>query len=107
MALNRLNYKGLVPDHGKIQTDTSYVDLNIEVANYVANTRDELIAKGIDKNAIPNHLDLESYKHRFIGNDRYLSIFYEGYFGKPLIAEAINELSGEPMVELIPKTVSN
>jgi cyclase len=102
-ALNALDYTLLVPGHGKVQDDTAYVDLLIEVATYVADQRDDLLTKGLATEQISEKIDLSQYQSRFIGEDKSLSNFYKGYFTDPLLAAAIKELSGQPMVELVPK----
>lgn len=105
-TLNELKYNILVPGHGEIQRTTEYVDLLIEVATYVVEQRDKLLALGTSKQEIIKQIDLSPFRQRFIGNDKSLTHFYQGYFVKPLLAAAIKELSGKPMVELIPKKLA-
>lgn len=101
--LNELEYKTLVPGHGEVQRTTEYVDLLIEVATYVVTQRDKLLALGTSEKEIIKQIDLSLFMQRFIGDDKSLTHFYHGYFVKPLLAAAMKELSGKPMVELIPR----
>ena len=102
-ALNNLGYEKLIPGHGKVLDDTSYVNLNIEAAHAVADQRDKLVADGVPMDEIAAKLDLTMFKDRFIKDIPLYQGFYDGYFAGPLKAAAVKELSGERMVEIIPR----
>ena len=99
-SLNNLDYEILVPGHGAIQTDSSYVDLNIEVAESIADQRDELLASGLSTEEMEEQLDFSAFEQRFTGGDEYTRGFYEAYFVEPFRKAASKELSGERMVPI-------
>ena len=97
-GLNALGYEVLVPGHGEILRDTRYVDLNIEVAEDIADQRDALVALGVAHDEIGALLDFSGYEERFTGGDEYLSGYYKAYFEQPFRLAAVKALTGEPMV---------
>jgi len=99
-AINALGYDILVPGHGKIQYDTKYVDMLIEVSDYVADRRDALLLEGMSEEDAMAKISIEQFRARFVGDDPYLKEFFKGYFAKPLIAAAFKELKGIPMVHI-------
>lgn len=98
--LKRLDYKIMVPGHGPIQRDTSYVDLVIEAADSIADQRDALLAEGMSTDDIGAALDFSAFDDRFMGGDSYLQDYYDSWFEKPFRAAAIKALTGEPMVAI-------
>jgi glyoxylase-like metal-dependent hydrolase (beta-lactamase superfamily II) len=100
--LNKLDYKMLVPGHGAIQTDTSYVDLVIEAAESIADQRDALLAEGMSNEDVQAALDLSGFESRFTHGDESAKSSYDAYFDAPFKAAAIKALSGEPMVAIEP-----
>ncbi len=100
--LNALGYHILVPGHGDVQRDTSYVDLIIETSEAIADQRDAMIADGVEPQDIPDRLDFSPFKDRFTNGDAYTEVYYDSYFEGPLRAAAVKELSGEPMVVIGP-----
>ena len=96
--INALEYRVLIPGHGAIQRDTRYVDLNIEVAEAIADQRDRMVAQGINHEEIARRLDFSDYEQRFTGGEEYLKGYYYDYFEKPFRAAAIKALTGERMV---------
>ena len=97
---NRLDYKILVPGHGPIQRDTSYVDLLIEAAESIADQRDAMLAEGMSMDDIGAALDFSAFEDRFIRGDSYLQDYYDSYFERPFRAAAMKALTGEPMVAI-------
>ena len=100
--LNKLDYKTLVPGHGAVQTDTSYVDLVIEAAESIADQRDELLDEGMSSEDIQEALDLSAFENRFTHGDEYVKTYYDAYFDAPFKAAAMKALTGEPMVTVEP-----
>jgi glyoxylase-like metal-dependent hydrolase (beta-lactamase superfamily II) len=100
--LNNLDYKMLVPGHGAIQNDTSYVDLVIEASEYIADQRDALLADGMSSEEVEEALDLSAFENRFTHGDEYVKSYYDAYFDAPFKAAAMKALTGEPMVAIEP-----
>jgi len=101
-ALNDLDYATLVPGHGEVQTDTTYVDLVIEAADSIADQRDTMLASGTSNDEVEAGLDFSAYETRFTQGDEYVKSYYDAYFVGPLRAAAMKALTGEPMVEIKP-----
>ncbi|WP_262693564.1 MBL fold metallo-hydrolase [Kordiimonas aquimaris] len=101
--INALGYEILVPGHGDIQRDTSYVDLLIELSNSIADQRDTLLAEGLSEDEAKEKLDFSAFENRFTGGDPYLKIFFEGWAKQPFSSAVFKALKGIPMVEIIPE----
>jgi glyoxylase-like metal-dependent hydrolase (beta-lactamase superfamily II) len=101
-AINALDYKLLVPGHGAVQTDTSYVDLLIETADNIADQRDALVAEGMATDEIAAALDFSGIEHRFTGGDEYLKVAYDSWFEGPFRQAAVKALGDGPMVAIAP-----
>ena len=101
-ALNELDYKTLVPGHGEIQTDTSYVDLVVEVAESVADQRDALLVEDMSLDDVEAALDFSAYEDRFTGGNAYVKSHYDAWFEGPFRKAAMKALTGEPMVQIEP-----
>jgi glyoxylase-like metal-dependent hydrolase (beta-lactamase superfamily II) len=101
-ALNNLNYETLVPGHGDVQSDTSYVDLIIEAADSIANQRDALLGEGMGNDEVAAALDFSAFEERFTHGDEYVKGYYEAFFEVPFRAAAMKALTGEPMVRIDP-----
>lgn len=101
--INALNYKILVPGHGDIQRDTSYVDLLIEFSDTIADQRDALLAEGLSEKDAMAKLDFSAFEERFTGGDAYLKFFFDAWSKQPFRAAVFKALKGIPMVEIIPE----
>lgn len=99
--INALDYDILVPGHGKIQRDTTYVDLLIEFADAVADQRDVLLAQGLSDEDAQAKLDFSAFEERFTGGDPYLKFFFDAWSKRPFRAAVFKALKGIPMVEII------
>ena len=97
--INALGYRLLVPGHGEIQSDTSYVDLIIEAADSIADQRDALLAQGKTSEEVQEALDFSAFEERFTHGDEYVHTYYEAFFERPFRAAAMKALTGEPMVQ--------
>ena len=96
--IKALEYKILVPGHGDIQYDTSYVDLLIETSDSIADQRDALLAQGLSEEDAMAKLDFSAFEDRFTGGSGYLAVFLEGWFIEPFRASVFKALKGIPMV---------
>ena len=100
--INKLEYSTLVPGHGEIQRDSQYVDLIIEMAESVADQRDEFLTNGLSEEEIEASLDFSEFEDRFTHGDEYVKGYYDAYFEIPFRKAAMKALTGEPMVEIEP-----
>ena len=101
--LNALDYRILVPGHGKVQTDTKYVDLTIKAAEFIAEERDRLLTAGTTPEDIEAALSLSKFVDAYTNGNTEELVTYEQWFAKPLIKAAMKELTDEPMVALKPR----
>lgn len=101
-AINALGYETLVPGHGALQKDSAYVDLVIEAAESIADQRDDLLANGMNPEAVPEALDFSAFEERFTHGDDYVASHYEQWFVGPFRQAAMKALTGEPMVQVPP-----
>lgn len=99
--INALDYNILIPGHGEIQRDKTYVNLLIDFSRSIADQRDALLAEGWSEEEAKEKLDFSAFEHRFTGGDPYLAIFFEGWSKRPFTAAAFKALKGIPMVEII------
>lgn len=104
--LNDLQYATLVPGHGAVQHDTSYVELLIEVAENIVGQRDVMLAEGLSAAEVQTKLDFSSYEEKFTGGDGYVKGYYDDWFEQPLRRAALKELTGQPMQEIGPREAS-
>ena len=96
--IQALDYNILVPGHGDVQRDGSYVDLLIETADSVVEQRDQLVASGIAEDEAIQQIDFSHVEQRFTGGSEYLALYYDAWFKRPMAAAAFKELKGIPMV---------
>jgi glyoxylase-like metal-dependent hydrolase (beta-lactamase superfamily II) len=100
--INALNYELLVPGHGAVQSDTTYVDLLIDTAINIADQRDALVAEGMATEEIADALDFSDIESEFTGGDEYLKVAYDSWFEGPFRLAAVKALGDGPMVEIEP-----
>jgi len=99
-ALNELEYEMLVPGHGQVLRDTSYVDLLIETCESVAAQSDAAVAQGLEGEAAEAEIDFSELVERYTHGDPILADAFEGWFTTPFRKAAFKALTGEPMVEV-------
>lgn len=97
--INALGYEILVPGHGEIQRDTSYVDLIIEASDSIAAQRDAMLTDGMANEDVAAALDFSAFEERFTHGDAYTKTYYDAYFVDAFRAAAMKALTGEPMVQ--------
>ncbi|GJM21467.1 MAG: hypothetical protein DHS20C15_13820 [Planctomycetota bacterium] len=98
--LQALDYRVLVPGHGEIQRDMSYVGLLIEVCDAIVAQRESLLAEGVTLEELPARLDLSAFVTRFTHGDPDLTDTLRIWFMRPIRAAASKELEPGPMVEV-------
>ena len=96
--IQALEYNILVPGHGDLQRDQSYVDLLIETADSVVAQRDALAAQDIEEADAIARIDFSAFESRFIGDSEYLAVYFDAWFKQPMAAAAFKELKNIPMV---------
>lgn len=92
--LKATRFKTLVPGHGALQTDTSYLDLLGEALTLVATQVNAAVAQGKAARDIFKTVDLSSVEPRFTKGDPILKRFFGFYFRDPAIESALNVAKG-------------
>ncbi len=98
--LKALSFTTLIPGHGDIQTDSTYVDLLIETAESIADQRDAFLAKGMSPEETEAALDFSPFVKKFTRGDDFLANRFDVWFTQPFRKAALKALTGEPMVSL-------
>jgi len=95
--LAALDFAVLVPGHGAVQRDASYISLLDETIGTVAQQVHALVGRGLDKDHVIEGIDFSAVEKRFTHDDPFLAHRFEDYVKSALPATAYRvELSGEP-----------
>jgi hypothetical protein len=93
--LHALPAKVIVPGHGTIQYDWSYLD---QVVGLLASTRTqavEAVARGLDLDATRKVVDLAALRERFVEGDPRRGRAFDAFFIAPAVERAWLEARGE------------
>ena len=104
--IKETRFATLVPGHGALQTDTTYVDLLIEGLRLVATQVDAAVAQGKGLGDVVRSVDVAAVEPRFVRGDPILRRFFGFYFRDPAIESALNVAKGienEKLTEDPPK----
>lgn len=77
--LEALGFTTLVPGHGAIQSDASYVDLLAELVRTVSAQMTELVAKGHARDDAIAKIDFSAVERRFTHGDAFLAHRFDDY----------------------------
>lgn len=91
------NFAALVPGHGEVQRDKTYVDL---LASFIRDVRAQmapLAQSGLNAEDAAARIDVSAHRTRFAGEDRWLAYWFDAYSVQPLLDSAYREAKGEPL----------
>ena len=91
------DFSALVPGHGDVQRDKTYVDL---LASFIRDVRAQmapLAQSGLSAEEAAARIDVSAYLTRFAGEDRWLAYWFDAYSVQPLLDSAYREARGEPL----------
>lgn len=91
--INHLDYSALIPGHGEVQRDNSYVNLVIDVLKSGIAQRDKMLKENIAPDVIQEKMDFSDFEPRFTAGDPYLQGFYIDYFERPIRKSLLKEIS--------------
>ena len=95
--LARFDFELLVPGHGAVQRDTSYIRrlqaLLAEIRRQVAVS----VAEGKDLEATRDALDISAFVDEFAGSDEDARLKFENWWRQPIARSAWLEARGEPI----------
>jgi glyoxylase-like metal-dependent hydrolase (beta-lactamase superfamily II) len=94
--LRAFDYAVLIPGHGEMQRDKSYLDLLIA---FTRDVRAQVapLAQGATLEQVTAQVTMESYAERFAGSDPWLRFWYQQYALGPMIESAYAEARGDPL----------
>lgn len=93
-AVQQLDYRLLIPGHGDLQRDRTYVDLLVETLELVAAQMAEFVDEGLDEEAAVERLDFSAVEERFTGGDAALAGRFRAWFKVPIARAAYRVASG-------------
>lgn len=97
--IQELEFDYLVPGHGSVQTDGSYLDtLKALFASMRKQTQD-LVADGADLERVRAEIDVSSFEEQLCGDDRLLRGLFRRWFVHPFTLSTYKEATGEPIVQ--------
>jgi glyoxylase-like metal-dependent hydrolase (beta-lactamase superfamily II) len=97
--LESFDFKTLVPGHGALQADHTYVDSVIALIDDVRRQVEPLAKQGLSLEEIQKKVDFGREYDRYAGKDTFVRKFFKKYFMDPMIGCAYKEAKGEPIVQ--------
>jgi len=97
--IKALGFKTLVPGHGDVQHDSSYVDLLATLIESVDKQMKALLAGGVSKEDALSRIDFSAVQERFTHGDAFLTNRFRDYVTKALPAAAYAIESGAGIQE--------
>jgi cyclase len=94
-ALRTLPAVAVVPGHGAIQRDWTYLDLFVELLTSTLAQARAAVAKGLDLEATRKAVDLSALRTRFTGGDAAIGRAFDAFFVTPAVERAWLEARGE------------
>ncbi len=88
------NYRTLIPGHGRLQTDTAYVDLLIAALESVTVQVNAMVAQNKSLEDIRKAVDFSNVEPRFTKDDPILKRFFDLFFKQPIVHAAYNVAKG-------------
>ena len=87
--------KYIVPGHGDVMTDSSYLDLLAETMDLVSNQVDAAVKAGKSLDETRAAMDWSPVEKRFVGNDGMLPFLFNIWFKTPIVEAQYNLSSGK------------
>lgn len=97
--IQEFEFDYLVPGHGPVQTDASYLDtLKALFASVQAQT-EALVAEGADLERVRAEIDVSEFEAKLCGEDVLLQRLFQGWFVTPFTLSTYKEATGEPIIQ--------
>ena len=87
----------IVPGHGRVQRDKSYLTLETELIESLVRQVRGSVERGLSLDETRNALDLRSFKEKMTGGDKQRASDFDNYFVAPASARAYKEAKGESL----------
>jgi glyoxylase-like metal-dependent hydrolase (beta-lactamase superfamily II) len=87
----------IVPGHGRVQRDKSYLTLETELIESLVRQVRGSAERGLSLEETRKALDLRSFEEKMTGGDKQRASDFANYFVAPASARAYKEAKGEPL----------
>lgn len=91
--LKALKAKVIVPGHGPVMRDTSYLDSMIDLLSSIKQQTEAAFARGETLEQMRQSVDLERFRKRFAGDSQHKSLIFKNYVTLPAVVAAYKQLS--------------
>lgn len=98
-ALKAFDFKMLVPGHGMVMKDATYLD---RLSTLIAETRAKvapMVSRGLSLDDVQKQIDLSAQAQMFSGGDAFRSRIFDQYWRQPFVASVFKEARGEPIIQ--------
>lgn len=93
--LKTFNARYIVPGHGDVMTDTSYLDLLAETMDLVATQVSTLVGAGKSLDEVRAGMDWSPVEERFTAGDSMLALLFNIWFKTPIVEAQYNLSTGK------------
>ena len=90
----------IVPGHGPVLTDTSYIDQLIELFGSVADQAATAVAADVNRGDFLHQLNIEAFRDGFTDGDPWLDSRLDAWFKAPISSAAWKEAAGQEIETL-------
>jgi glyoxylase-like metal-dependent hydrolase (beta-lactamase superfamily II) len=97
--LKSFDYIALVPGHGTIQHDQSYLDRLISALTDIKAQVAALAAQGLTIDQVNQKVNFDKLRDEFAGQDDWERARLQGFFLGPIVSNAYKEAKGEAIVQ--------
>jgi glyoxylase-like metal-dependent hydrolase (beta-lactamase superfamily II) len=87
----------IIPGHGRLQRDKSYLALETELIEALVSQVRRSVERGLSLDDTRKALDLAAFREKMAGGDKQRASDFDNYFVAPASARAYKEAKGEPL----------
>jgi cyclase len=91
--LSQLKAKTIIPGHGPVMRDDSYLRLMIRLLNSIKTQTEAAFGRGENLEQMRKSVDLEEFRKQFAGQSQHKSLIFRNYVFLPATAAAHRQLS--------------
>lgn len=97
--LRAMPWRILIPGHGMPETNRLQLDRISDVLKEVRRQVAPLVKQGLKLDQVKAKVDLAAHARAFCGDDRWCALWFGRFFTDPIVASAVKEIRGEPIVQ--------
>lgn len=91
--LLKLNAQIIIPGHGAVQRDDSYIRLMIRLLNSIKQQTEAAVQRGESLEQLRKSVNLEEFRKAFAGDSQHKSFIFQNYVFLPATAAAYRQLT--------------